>query len=70
LWGFVVAMVAAELYAAFGPDPASPQAAARTALFGYLAIAALAALVDWIRNSTQLAPNPRFNRLAAPPVSG
>ncbi len=56
LWGFVVAMIGAELYAAFGPDPASPVAAAQTALSAYLAIAAVAAAVDRMRTAPRLAP--------------
>jgi len=46
---FVAAMTAVELYAVFGPLPASPQAAAQTALMAYGALAAIAALVDLTR---------------------
>jgi membrane-bound metal-dependent hydrolase YbcI (DUF457 family) len=70
LWGFVAVMFLAELYAALGPAPASPNAAAETALLGYLVLAAMAAVVDWIRNTARLAPNPIFHRLAARPDSG
>jgi hypothetical protein len=46
---FVAAMTAVEFYAVFGPLPASPQAAAQTALMAYGALAAIAALVDLTR---------------------
>ncbi len=40
-------MSAVELYAAFGPAPATPAAEAQTALFAYGLMALLAGLVDW-----------------------
>jgi membrane-bound metal-dependent hydrolase YbcI (DUF457 family) len=43
---FVAAMVAVELYGAFGPVPESPSAEAQTALLAYGALALLAGLVD------------------------
>jgi hypothetical protein len=49
LWVFVAAMTAAQIYADFGPEPASPKAAAQTALFAYGALALLAGLVDLSR---------------------
>jgi hypothetical protein len=49
LWGFVALLTAIELYASFGPDPASPLAEAQTALAAYLGLAALAALADRMR---------------------
>ncbi len=49
---FVAAMTAVELYAVFGPQPASPQAAAQTALLAYGALAAIAGLVDLTRAKT------------------
>jgi hypothetical protein len=42
-------MAALEIYAAFGPPPASGAAEARTALFAYLVLALLAAGVDLSR---------------------
>ena len=51
LWSFVAAMTALETYGAFGPDPASPLAEAQTAIIAYLALAALAGVVDWSRGS-------------------
>ena len=48
---FVAAMAAVEIYAAFGPDLASPVAEARTALMAYAALAALAGLVDAVRGT-------------------
>ena len=49
LWMFVAAMAAVELYGAFGPEPASPQAEARTALLAYGVLALVAGLVDLTR---------------------
>jgi hypothetical protein len=49
LWIFVVAMAAVELYAAFGPAPASSTAEAHTALFAYGVLAVLAGFVDLSR---------------------
>ncbi|HWA29629.1 MAG TPA: hypothetical protein VG867_00960, partial [Rhizomicrobium sp.] len=49
LWIFVAAMAAAELYGAFGPEPASPVAEAHTALAAYGALALLAGFVDLSR---------------------
>ena len=49
LWIFVVAMGAVEIYAAFGPAPASPVAEAQTALLAYGALALVAGLVDLTR---------------------
>jgi membrane-bound metal-dependent hydrolase YbcI (DUF457 family) len=51
LWLFVGAMVLLEMYAAFGPPPASPIAEAQTALVAYGALAVLAGLVDWARGT-------------------
>ena len=51
LWVFVAAMVAVELYGAFGPVPESPTAEAQTALVAYGALALLAGLVDWGRGT-------------------
>jgi hypothetical protein len=49
LWIFASAMAAVEIYAAFGPPPASAVAEAQTALFAYGVLAALAGLVDLSR---------------------
>lgn len=49
LWAFVALMAALEVYAAFGPPPASPAAAARTALLAYGVLALLAGFVDLTR---------------------
>jgi hypothetical protein len=49
LWIFVAAMAAVELYAAFGPAPASSTAEAHTALFAYGVLAVLAGFVDLSR---------------------
>jgi hypothetical protein len=51
LWIFVGAMCAIELYAAFGPAPATPAAEAQTALLAYGLMALLAGLVDWGRGT-------------------
>jgi hypothetical protein len=48
-WVFVALMAALEIYAAFGPEPVSPQAEAQTALLAYGALALLAGLVDLTR---------------------
>ena len=52
LWLFVAAMAAVELYASFGPAPATPVAEAQTALFAYALLALLAGVVDWSRGTT------------------
>jgi hypothetical protein len=49
LWLFVAAMAAVEIYAAFGPAPASDMAEARTALIAYGVLALAAGLVDLSR---------------------
>jgi membrane-bound metal-dependent hydrolase YbcI (DUF457 family) len=54
LWLFVAAMALIETYGAFGPEPASPNAEAETALMAYLVLAALAGAVDWARGTTWL----------------
>jgi len=51
LWLLVAVMAGIETYACFGPDPASEVAEAQTALVAYLALAAVAALVDWARGT-------------------
>lgn len=51
LWAFVAAMAAVEVYATFGPPPASGADEARTALAAYGALALLAGLVDWGRGT-------------------
>lgn len=48
---FVAAMGAVEIYAAFGPEPASPVAEAQTALIAYAVLAGLAGLVDFVRGT-------------------
>lgn len=53
LWMFVAAMVGVELYASFGPAPATPAAEAQTALFAYGLLALLAGVVDWARGTTR-----------------
>jgi len=52
-WVFVAAMAGVELYAAFGPAPATPAAQAETALFAYVLLALLAGLVDWARGTVR-----------------
>jgi hypothetical protein len=58
LWLLVTVMAGIETYASFGPEPASAVAEAQTALVAYIALAAVAALVDWARGTsiTPLAP--------------
>lgn len=51
LWLFVGAMALLEIYAAFGPPPASPMAETQTALLAYGVLALLAGLVDWARGT-------------------
>jgi hypothetical protein len=57
LWLFVALMAAVEIYAVFGPPPASPAAEAETALVAYGVLALMAALVDLSR---QPAPRPNL----------
>src|SRR5205085_1492607 len=45
-WGFVVVLAALQVYANFGPTPASPPEMAVSALALYLGLAGLAALVE------------------------
>jgi hypothetical protein len=58
LWLLVTVIAGIETYASFGPEPASAVAEAQTALVAYIALAAVAALVDWARGTsiTPLAP--------------
>jgi hypothetical protein len=51
LWAFTTAMTAVQLYATFGPPPASPAAQAQMALAAYTILALLAGLVDWGRGT-------------------
>lgn len=52
LWLLVTVMAGIETYASFGPEPASAVAEAQTALVAYIALAAVAALVDWARGTS------------------
>jgi len=45
-WGFVILLAACQVYANFGPPPSSPEAMAIMALFLYVALALMAALVE------------------------
>ena len=49
LWLFVAVMAAFQVYANFGPPPASAEAEAMTALVAYTALAGLAGLVEAMR---------------------
>lgn len=49
LWSFAAFMSAVEIYVAFGREPVSPAAEARTALVAYGALALAAGLVDLTR---------------------
>jgi hypothetical protein len=72
-WGFVAFMALTQVYAAFGPAPASPTQAAEIALFGYLALAAAAALVGWLRTVPRRERHIAVQepmRLANRPISG
>ena len=51
LWTYVVFLTAAQVYGQFGADPSSPNAQAALALFAYLALSGLAALVDRARGT-------------------
>jgi len=53
LWLLVAIMAAIELYAAFGPPPASDVAEAQTALIAYGGLALLAGAVDGLRRTTR-----------------
>ncbi len=53
LWLLVAAMAAVEVYAVFGPPPASAAAEAQTALAAYGGLALLAGLVDWGRGTVR-----------------
>lgn len=53
LRGFVVLLVLLQIYANFGPPPPSETAMAVAALALYVVLAAIAALVERIRNSNQ-----------------
>jgi hypothetical protein len=47
-WGFVIFLAALQVYANFGPPPATPDAMAVTALTCYVVLALLAAGVERI----------------------
>jgi hypothetical protein len=49
LWIFVAFMASLQVYASFGPDPASAMDEAQTALLAYVALAVLAGIVDLTR---------------------
>jgi hypothetical protein len=51
-WTFVVFLGAVQVYANFGPSPSSPEAMAVTALALYVALALVAAWVEWIATSS------------------
>jgi len=51
LWLFVAIMAGVELYAAFGPPPASPADEAHMAVAAYGVLAFVAGLVDWGRGT-------------------
>ena len=71
-WIYVAVLSLVQLYAQFGPDPASPMAEAQTALFAYLALAVIAGVVDWARSSSGAPrgkPVPNFKRLESQPIS-
>jgi hypothetical protein len=54
LWVFVASLAAVEVYAAFGPDPASATDAAQAALFAYIVLALIAGAVDLARERKRL----------------
>jgi hypothetical protein len=64
LWVYVAALAAVQVYASFGPGPATGLAQAQTALFAYVLLAGLAALVDRARGTigTQK-PAPAVDRI-------
>jgi len=51
LWAFVAAMAGVQVAVTFGPQPATGLDEAHTAIFAYLALAGVAALVDWARGT-------------------
>jgi hypothetical protein len=54
-WAFVAALVGLQVYANFGPPPASPQTMAATALLLYAALAGIAGLVERLASRTAVA---------------
>jgi hypothetical protein len=52
VWGFAVALAAIQVYANFGPPPASPQVMAAMALAIYVVLAVAAAIVERIARSS------------------
>ena len=52
LWSYVAFMTAVQVYGTFGPTSPTPQAQAQMALFAYLLLASLAAVVDWARGTS------------------
>jgi membrane-bound metal-dependent hydrolase YbcI (DUF457 family) len=72
LWVFVAALTLAQLYGQFGPDPASPLGQAQMALFAYLALAAVAFLVDVARGTEgrrRDKPVTKYKSLERQPIS-
>jgi len=57
LWSFVALLTGIELYASFGPPPATPLDEAHTALAAYLGLSLVAALVNWARAPAPAIPN-------------
>jgi hypothetical protein len=72
LWTYVGFLTVVQLYGQFGADPSTPDAQAELAIFAYLALAALAGLVDRARG-TGLAYRdeslPEVKRLEGQPIS-
>ncbi|HUO89799.1 MAG TPA: hypothetical protein VMU08_11525 [Rhizomicrobium sp.] len=52
LWSFVAVMAAVQVGVTFGPQPATGLDEAHSAIAAYIALAAVAALVDWARGTT------------------
>ncbi len=72
LWSYVAVLTLAQLYGQFGPDPTSPVGQAQLALLAYLALAAVAFLVDAARGTARRhrdKPVTKYKSLESQPIS-
>jgi len=72
LWTYVAVLSAVQVYGQFGADPSTPVGEAELALFAYLALAALAGLVDRARGTASVHqdhPLSEIKRLEGQPIS-
>ena len=72
LWAYVAVLSAVHIYGQFGADPSAPLGEAELGHFAYLALAALAGLVDRARGTASVHQDhslPGIKRLEGQPIS-